>query len=437
MPLEVPDFIEMSPMNESEPQDPFAQMQAELSAELGSMSAALALDPAPVFDALPQAYPSDQVLAPSLLEALPIAEEHAAPAPEATVPIAAATPAPTAAETPGQLVNFDARRSRRNKKNAKAGAGERPAAATPPPAPVPVAAKVTPIVDARPAAAESISLPPGTLAEAELAGAAVRKGVPAWVWVALALLVVAAGYFAFTRFTSLGSEAAASAPPQETQVAERQAEPAPAQAPATTKPSDQHELVLNSIDPLPSRTAPPAPDASPPLAKATPAASTKTADTIPPHMFPVVPDKPSKNLRTAPHAAEPQTLSAPVGADEGVASVDPAPEPSAAAANAAPAVTPGALVDPEEVDTTPVSLARKVPIYSMQARQLRIQGTVIMKVLVNERGTVDDVVLVQGVSGADLNDSAMRAAKSWTYRPATKAGVPVKAWKVEQVTFKL
>jgi outer membrane biosynthesis protein TonB len=50
---------------------------------------------------------------------------------------------------------------------------------------------------------------------------------------------------------------------------------------------------------------------------------------------------------------------------------------------------------------------------------------------------VDDVVLVQGVSGADLNDSAMRAAKSWTYRPATKAGVPVKAWKVEQVTFKL
>jgi TonB family protein len=60
-----------------------------------------------------------------------------------------------------------------------------------------------------------------------------------------------------------------------------------------------------------------------------------------------------------------------------------------------------------------------------------------MKVLVNERGTVDDVVLVQGVSGADLNDSAMRAAKSWTYRPATKAGVPVKAWKVEQVTFKL
>ena len=46
-------------------------------------------------------------------------------------------------------------------------------------------------------------------------------------------------------------------------------------------------------------------------------------------------------------------------------------------------------------------------------------------------------VLVNGVPGADLNDSAMRAAKSWTYRPATKGGVPVRTWKVEQVAFKM
>jgi hypothetical protein len=36
-----------------------------------------------------------------------------------------------------------------------------------------------------------------------------------------------------------------------------------------------------------------------------------------------------------------------------------------------------------------------------------------------------------------VNDAAMRAAGSWTYRPATKNGVPVKVWKSEQVVFKL
>jgi TonB family protein len=56
---------------------------------------------------------------------------------------------------------------------------------------------------------------------------------------------------------------------------------------------------------------------------------------------------------------------------------------------------------------------------------------------VNERGTVDQVVLVTGVPGADVNDDAIRAARSWTYRPATKNGVPVKVWKSEQIVFKL
>ena len=41
------------------------------------------------------------------------------------------------------------------------------------------------------------------------------------------------------------------------------------------------------------------------------------------------------------------------------------------------------------------------------------------------------------IDGANLNDAAVNAAKQWTYRPATKDGVPVKVWKTEQVAFKL
>jgi len=103
----------------------------------------------------------------------------------------------------------------------------------------------------------------------------------------------------------------------------------------------------------------------------------------------------------------------------------------------APSVAPGTLLSIEEVDAAPVSLSRKVPVYSMQARQMRIQGTVVMNVLVNENGTVDDVVIVKGIPGADVNDASVKAAKAWTYRPATKDGVAVKVWKTEQVVFKM
>jgi TonB family protein len=85
----------------------------------------------------------------------------------------------------------------------------------------------------------------------------------------------------------------------------------------------------------------------------------------------------------------------------------------------------------------PVALSHRVPVYSLQARQMRLSGTVVMNVLVNERGTVDQVVLVNGVSGAGVNEATMQAAESWTYRPAMKNGVPVKVWKSEQIIFKL
>jgi protein TonB len=108
-----------------------------------------------------------------------------------------------------------------------------------------------------------------------------------------------------------------------------------------------------------------------------------------------------------------------------------------AAAGLATTIAPGALIPIDTADTLPVAISRRLPVYSLQARQLRLSGTVLMNVLVNERGTVDQVVLVSGVSGGGLNDAAMRAARSWTYRPATKNGVPVKVWKPEQVVFKL
>ena len=99
-------------------------------------------------------------------------------------------------------------------------------------------------------------------------------------------------------------------------------------------------------------------------------------------------------------------------------------------------IATGALIPIDVADTMPVSLKHKAPVYSAAAKQLGLSGTVTMNLLINDRGTVDQVVLVSGVPGADLNDAAIAAANAWTYRPATKNGVPVKVWRSEQVVFK-
>jgi protein TonB len=66
-----------------------------------------------------------------------------------------------------------------------------------------------------------------------------------------------------------------------------------------------------------------------------------------------------------------------------------------------------------------------------------LQGTVTLRVLVNEQGGVDQVEVVSGVDRRVLDRAAVRAAKRWTYEPASKDGVAVKVWIVQRVTFKL
>lgn len=118
-----------------------------------------------------------------------------------------------------------------------------------------------------------------------------------------------------------------------------------------------------------------------------------------------------------------------------------APNPSSSGAGAAPSpapkktVTRGALMNLDEVDSAPVTVKRDAPAYTARARQLRQRGSVFLNILVDETGKVSDVQVIQGIPGSDLNESAERAARSWTYEPALKDGVPVKVWKFEKLRF--
>jgi TonB family protein len=97
------------------------------------------------------------------------------------------------------------------------------------------------------------------------------------------------------------------------------------------------------------------------------------------------------------------------------------------AAPAAPAVQLGDLVQPGTPGVTPPALvSRPQPSYPPLAKQMRIEGDVVVEVLVDENGGVRDARIVKSV--AQLDGSAMSAAKSAKFRPASKDGVRVKMW---------
>jgi protein TonB len=90
----------------------------------------------------------------------------------------------------------------------------------------------------------------------------------------------------------------------------------------------------------------------------------------------------------------------------------------------------------DEADQAPVAVSRPLPSYTIKARTLRQEGTVVFRVLIDETGHVVEAKLVRGIAASDLNDATLKAARQWVYRPARKDGAPVKVWKVEEVSFK-
>jgi protein TonB len=102
-------------------------------------------------------------------------------------------------------------------------------------------------------------------------------------------------------------------------------------------------------------------------------------------------------------------------------------------------VVRGALVapdDPELVKPVPVREPRLD--YPALALARRIEGTVVLRALVDETGAVRDVRVVQP-SGVrfGLDEAAVANTRRRRYRPASKDGVPVKTWVTIEVRFAL
>ncbi|MCI0446117.1 TonB family protein, partial [bacterium] len=103
-----------------------------------------------------------------------------------------------------------------------------------------------------------------------------------------------------------------------------------------------------------------------------------------------------------------------------------------------PAVNEGDLVELAPDVSKPVLVKKIEADYPPVARQKKVEGTVILGLLVDENGQVSDVQILRPAGGSSgLNESAVSAVRKWTFRPAVKAGKRVKVRVTYPVVFKL
>jgi TonB family protein len=81
-------------------------------------------------------------------------------------------------------------------------------------------------------------------------------------------------------------------------------------------------------------------------------------------------------------------------------------------------------------------ISKPVPVYTQEARSLRIQGEVLLEVVLQASGNLHVLRVVRGL-GHGLDDNAVKAAEQIRFRPATRDGQPTDSTVVLHIIFQL
>jgi TonB family protein len=85
---------------------------------------------------------------------------------------------------------------------------------------------------------------------------------------------------------------------------------------------------------------------------------------------------------------------------------------------------------------TPPRIIKQVdPDYSESARKAGVEGSVIVKLVVDKDGSPRNICIERSLRD-DLDQSAARAVAQWRFKPATKDGEPVATWINAETSFR-
>lgn len=97
----------------------------------------------------------------------------------------------------------------------------------------------------------------------------------------------------------------------------------------------------------------------------------------------------------------------------------------------------GSVYSLDDVDKRPLLTRHYPPLYPFAAKRKAIEGEVIVRLVVDKTGRVQDPEIIEAVPEGIFEASALRAVRRWRFRPATKGGEKVDVYVVVPVKFEL
>lgn len=86
--------------------------------------------------------------------------------------------------------------------------------------------------------------------------------------------------------------------------------------------------------------------------------------------------------------------------------------------------------------STPIPIYRVEPEYSEEARKAKFQGTVVLSIVIDERGIPTNFKVVRPL-GLGLDEKAIEAVQKWRFKPGYRDGKAVAVLATVEVNFRL
>ena len=177
-----------------------------------------------------------------------------------------------------------------------------------------------------------------------------------------------------------------------------------------------------------------------PDADAPPAADPKPKESLKARTFRPVPSTPESGPEPRP-AVQPQLQASGRTENQAPAAMPP-PARSPDAADASEKLVPlAAAYKPRDFfpdrPAIPLLEENPPPLYPEAARRRGYQGSVVLKVLVNVNGGVDEIEIEESCGYDILDRTALAAVKEWRFKPGIKDGRKIRTWVKVPVRFQL
>ena len=110
--------------------------------------------------------------------------------------------------------------------------------------------------------------------------------------------------------------------------------------------------------------------------------------------------------------------------------------PKSGARSSGGSIHEGAVVRVGNGVSAPQILERQEPSYTEEARAARIQGTVLLRLVVRADGTTGQIRVMRSLD-VGLDQRAVEAVSRWKFKPGMKDGKPVAVETTIEVSFHL